>query len=101
MSRLISGLAALLLQQGTREPLCYEFAGLVLARLGRENDALQAFLKARRAGRNPKDRFRAFLEAVGELRKHGRAPEAARLIRREGGEFQDEVSRHLLDAYAP
>jgi uncharacterized protein (TIGR03790 family) len=92
-------LAGLLLQQGPKEPLCYEFAGLALERAGQDNDALQALLKARRSGRSRDDRFRAFLEVVAILRKEGRTEEAARLIRREGREFRDDPSRRLLETY--
>jgi uncharacterized protein (TIGR03790 family) len=92
-------LAGLLLQHGSKEPLCDEFAGLVLERAGQDNEALQAFLKARRSGRTRDDRFRAFLEVVAILREKGRTEEATRLIRREGSEFRDEASRRLLDAY--
>jgi uncharacterized protein (TIGR03790 family) len=92
-------LAGLLLQQGPKEPLCYEFAGLILERAGQDNDALQALLRARRSGRTRDDRFRAFLEALAILRKQGRTEEATRLIRREGGEFRDEPSRRLLETY--
>lgn len=92
-------LAGLLLQQGPKEPLCYEFAGLVLERTGQDDNALQAFLKAERSGRSRDDRFRAFLEVLTILRKQGRAEEATRLIRRDGGEFRDEPSRHLLETY--
>lgn len=92
-------LAGLLLQQGPKEPLCYEFAGLALERAGQDNDALQALLKARRSGRTRGDRFRAFLEALAILRKNGRTEEATRLIRRDGGEFRDEPSRRLFETY--
>lgn len=92
-------LAGLLLQQGPKEPLCYEFAGLVLERAGQDNEALQAFLKARRSGRSRDDRLRAFLEALSLLRKQGRTEEATRLIRRDGNEFREDPSRHLLETY--
>ncbi len=92
-------LAAALLAQAPREPRFYEWAAQTFARAGRVDDAVTAFLKARRAAKSRADRLRPLLEALSTLRARGRAEDAGRLARREGGEFRDEVSQRLLSEY--
>ncbi|HEY0793392.1 MAG TPA: TIGR03790 family protein [Chthoniobacterales bacterium] len=82
-----------------KEPLAAEFAGLVLAAANRPDEAIPALLRARRTAKARPDRLRALLEAVAVLRTRQKRNEADELVRREGGEFRDDTSRHLLESY--
>jgi len=84
---------------GDVDPRALEIAGLIQAREGQYDPALETFDRAVRAYRNRPEEFRCVLEQADLLQSLGRDSELAELIKKDSAPFQDYLSKRILKSY--
>ena len=84
---------------GTGDPTALEVAGLVEAREGANDAALETFDRAARAYKNRPEKFRCALHQADLLRSLGRSGELADLIKKYSAQFPDDASKRILRSY--
>jgi uncharacterized protein (TIGR03790 family) len=84
---------------GTGDPTALEVAGLVEAREGDNETALETFGRAARAYKNRPEKFRCALHQADLLRSLGRSGELADLIKKYSAQFPDDASKRILRSY--
>ena len=84
---------------GTVNPAALEIAGLIEAREGKSDAALETFDRAARAYKNQPEKFRCALHQVALLQSLGRDGELAELIKKNLSRFPDSASKQILRSY--
>jgi uncharacterized protein (TIGR03790 family) len=84
---------------GTENPTALEIAGLIEARAGKYDAALEAFDRAAGAYQDLPEEFRCALHRADLLQVLGRDGELAELIKKVSSRFPDSVSKHILRSY--
>jgi hypothetical protein len=84
---------------GTGDPTALEVAGLVEAREGANDAALETFDRAARAYKSRPEKFRCALHQADLLRSLGRGGELADLIKKYSAQFPDDASKRILRSY--
>jgi tetratricopeptide (TPR) repeat protein len=86
---------------GAGDPMALEVAGLVEAREGDNDAALETFDRAARAYKSRPEKFRCALHQADLLRSLGRGGELAELIKKYSAQFPDDTSKRILRSYRP
>jgi uncharacterized protein (TIGR03790 family) len=84
---------------GAVNPAAFEIAGLIEARVGKNDAALKTFDLAAKAYKNRPEAFRCALHQADLLQSLGRDTELAKLIKEVSLRFPDEVSNRILSSY--
>jgi hypothetical protein len=84
---------------GGVNPAALEIAGLIEAREGKNDTALETFDKAARAYNNRPEAFRCALHRADLLQTLGRDVELAKLIKKVSSRFPDDASKRILRSY--
>jgi uncharacterized protein (TIGR03790 family) len=84
---------------GAGDPMALEVAGLVEAREGDNDAALQTFDRAARAYKSRPEKFRCALHQADLLRSLGRGGELAELIKKYSAQYSDDTSKRILRSY--
>jgi uncharacterized protein (TIGR03790 family) len=84
---------------GAGDPMALEVAGLVEAREGDNEAALQTFDRAARAYKSRPEKFRCALHQADLLRSLGRGGELAELIKKYSAQYSDDTSKRILRSY--
>jgi uncharacterized protein (TIGR03790 family) len=84
---------------GTGDPTALEVAGLVQARQGENDAALETFDRAAKAYKNRPEKFRCALDQADLLRSLGRGRELAEMIKKYSAQFPDDTSKRILRSY--
>lgn len=84
---------------GAVHPTALEVAGLIEARAGKYDAALETFAEAARAYHDRPQEFRCALHRADLLQALGRNGELAELIKKELSRFPDYVSKRILRSY--
>jgi hypothetical protein len=84
-----------LLQQGSTNPLFFEFA-----EHNNQNEiALRSFERARQNARNREEKFRALIDELALLLKLDRKPEMVSIIEKAEPEFSEPAAHDILEFY--
>jgi uncharacterized protein (TIGR03790 family) len=86
---------------GAVNPAALEVAGLIEAREGKNDAALETFERAARAYKNRPEEFRCALHQADLLQSLGRDQELAELISKDSLRFPDYASQRILRSYQP
>ena len=84
---------------GAVNPAALEIAGLIQAREGKNDAALETFDRAARAYKNRPEKFRCALHQADLLQSSGRDGELAELIKKDSSRFPDDASIRILRSY--
>ena len=84
---------------GTLNPTALEIEGLIEARAGKNDAALETFARAGRAYQNRPDNFRCILHQAELLQSLKREKELAELIKQALSTFTDDASQRILKSY--
>jgi hypothetical protein len=84
---------------GSANPAALEIAGLIEARAGNNDAALETLARAATAYQNRAEAFRCVLHQVDLLQSLGRGGELAELIKKELSRFSDYASKRILRSY--
>jgi uncharacterized protein (TIGR03790 family) len=84
---------------GAVNPTALEVAGLIEAREGDNDAALETFDRAARAYKNRPEKFRCALHQADLLQSLGRDEELAELIKKDSLRFPDYASKRILKMY--
>jgi uncharacterized protein (TIGR03790 family) len=84
---------------GTLNPTALEIEGLIEAREGKNDAALETFDRAARAYKNRPDNFRCILHQADLLQSLRREQELAELVKKALSTFTDDASQQILRMY--
>jgi uncharacterized protein (TIGR03790 family) len=84
---------------GILDPTALEIEGLIEARAGKNDAALETFARAARAYQNRLDTFRCILHQAELLQSLQREKELAELIKQALSTFTDDASQRILRSY--
>jgi uncharacterized protein (TIGR03790 family) len=88
-----------LLQQGSTNPLFFEFAGVVAEHNDQNEIALRSFERARQNARNGEEKFRALIDELVLLLKLDRKPEMVSIIEKAEPDFSDPAAHDIFKFY--
>jgi hypothetical protein len=84
---------------GALNPTALEIAGLIEAREGKNDSALETFDRAARAYKNRPEELRCALHQADLLQSLGRDRELTELIKKDSSRFPDYASKRILRSY--